>query len=58
MRKLEGFYNREDVQRILGCGINKAYLVMQDINGKLKEQGYTVLRGYVSKKVFKQTYNI
>ncbi len=58
MRKLEGFYNREDVQRILGCGVCKAYEVMREINKGLEQQGYTVLRGYVSKKVFKQTYNI
>ncbi len=58
MKKLKGFYNREEVQEILGCGITKAKWSIKAINDKLTEQGYTILRGYVSKKVFDKTYNI
>lgn len=58
MRKLKGFYNREEVQELLGCGVCKAYEAMRAINDKLKKDGYTTIRGFVSKKVFHQTYAI
>lgn len=58
VKKLAGFYNREEVQELLGCGINKAQAAMKAVNDKLKKQGFTTLRCYVSKKAFNETYNI
>ena len=57
-KKLTGFYNRDEVQELLGCGINKAQAAMKAVNDKLKQQGYTTLRCYVSKKAFNEAFNI
>lgn len=58
MKKLENFYNREQVQRLTGYGECTARKIIHEINRKLEEQGYTVRRGYVSKKVFDAMFKI
>ena len=58
MKTLENFYNREQVQRLTGYRESTASKIIREINHKLEKQGYTVRRGYVSKKVFDATFNI
>lgn len=40
----------EDVANILMCSNSKAYEVIKDLNSELKEQGFYVLRGKISKQ--------
>lgn len=58
MKILENFYNREQVQKITGCGECTARKIIREINQKLEAQGYITKRGYVSKKAFDAAYNI
>ncbi|MGL6100364.1 MAG: hypothetical protein ACRC0G_12155 [Fusobacteriaceae bacterium] len=54
-------YNAEDVARIIGCQINKAYLIIRSLNENLIKNGVPkacIVAGRVSKKLFHETLKI
>ena len=58
MKKLEHYYNRLEVQEILGCGINYAQREIRNINNALARKGKIIRVGYVPKKVFNDLHGI
>ena len=46
----------KDVQDILGVSRNYAYVVIRELNGKQKKQGYRVVAGRVPTKFFKEKF--
>ena len=42
--------NVEDVQRLLGVKITKAYAVIRELNDELSAKGYLTVRGKVPEK--------
>ncbi|MGL5950287.1 MAG: hypothetical protein ACRCZH_02545 [Cetobacterium sp.] len=54
-------YNAEDVARIIGCQISKAYKIIKNLNDNLVKNGVPkgcIVAGRVSKKLFHETLKI
>ena len=45
--KTHGFYNTEDIQKILECSKSKAYYVIKDMNKKRAEKNMLVVKGRI-----------
>ena len=50
------FYSAKDIMDILQVGKSKAYKVIAELNAVLKEKGYIVVAGKVSKYYFKKRF--
>ncbi|MBM0066746.1 ICEBs1 excisionase [Alkalicoccobacillus gibsonii] len=50
------FLTPKDVQEILHVKEAKAYEVIRQLNRELKQEGYMVIRGKVSKSKFEERY--
>ena len=48
----EKFLTVNDVMQILGISKSAAYNIMRQLNNELKEKGYVVIRGKISRKYF------
>jgi len=56
MQETKSWLSAKDVANVLGISESKAYVVIRELNGQLKEQGYIVIAGRVSKKFFSEKY--
>lgn len=54
MSKSEIYYNAEEIAKIMGVSIGKAYKVIRALNEELEKRGYLVVRGKVSKSFFNE----
>lgn len=52
------FYSVEDVMRVLDYSRAQSYKIIAKLNGELKEQGYEIRQGLISKKYFNRRYCI
>ena len=52
----EKFLKVDDVMQILGISKSAAYNVMRQLNNELKEKGYVVIRGKISRKYFEERF--
>ena len=50
----EKFLKVDDVMQILGISKSAAYNIMRQLNNELKEKGYVVIRGKISRKYFEE----
>lgn len=50
----EKFLKVDDVMQILGISKSAAYNIMRQLNNELKEKGYAVIRGKISRKYFEE----
>ena len=48
------FYTVDDVQKMLGVSLSKAYKVIRELNKELKKNGYITIAGKVPKKYFEE----
>lgn len=48
------YLNAKDVAGIMDVSVSKAYQVIRTLNKELKEQGYLVVDGKVSKRFFNE----
>lgn len=48
----EMFIHAEEVMKLLGISRSKAYGIVRQLNGELKERGLITLNGRVSRKYF------
>ena len=46
---MQTYYNAKDLIKLTGCGRNKAYEVIKQLNRELEAQGYIVFSGRVPK---------
>lgn len=54
-------YNAEDISKIIGCNISKAYKIIKNLNDNLIKNGVPkgcITAGKVSKKLFHETLHI
>lgn len=56
MKKRDGFYNVEDVMRILDVCEKTAYKRIQEMNMELEAKGFMIRKGMIPKKYFKERY--
>ena len=52
----EKFLKVDDVMQILGISKSAAYNIMRQLNNELKEKGYVVIRGKISRKYFEERF--
>lgn len=52
----EKFLKVDDVMQILGISKSAAYNIMRQLNNELKEKGYAVIRGKISRKYFEERF--
>ena len=52
----EKFLKVDDVMQILGISKSVAYNIMRQLNDELKEKGYAVIRGKISRKYFEERF--
>ena len=52
----EKFLKVDDVMQILGISKSAAYNIMRQLNDELKEKGYSVIRGKISRKYFEERF--
>ena len=52
----ERFLKVDDVMQILGISKSAAYNIMRQLNNELKEKGYAVIRGTISRKYFEERF--
>lgn len=50
------FYSAADIMELLDVSRSKAYKVIKDLNAELREKGYLVIDGRVSRKYFNQRF--
>lgn len=50
------FYTAKDVAEILHKSIATAYRVIKELNEEMKEKGYRIQNGVVSKRYFEERY--
>lgn len=48
------YYTVEEVQRLLGVSKSKAYKIIKELNAELKENGYIVTPGKISRKYLEE----
>ena len=48
------FLNAEEVASILGVSESSAYRIIKKLNNELKEQGFVIIPGKISKRYFEQ----
>ena len=56
MYKTDCFISSEEIQQIVGISKSKAYRLIQELNGELKEKGYLTVPGRVSRKYFEERF--
>lgn len=56
MNTTNTFVTAKDVMEILGVSKAKAYRIVQQLNAELKEKGYMVIQGRVSRKYFNERF--
>jgi len=56
MYKTDCFISSEEIQQIVGISKSKAYSLIQELNGELKEKGYLTVPGRVSRKYFEERF--
>jgi hypothetical protein len=52
----ERFLQVEEMMDILGISKSAAYKIMREMNDELKEKGYSIIRGKVSRKYFYEKF--
>lgn len=52
----KNYYNSNDVINLLGVSQSKAYEIIRNLNSELKNQGFLILRGKVSKAFFDEKW--
>ena len=52
----EKFLKVDDVMQILGISKSAAYNIMRQLNNELKEKGYAVIGGKISRKYFEERF--
>ena len=52
----EKFLKVDDVMQILGISKSAAYNIMRQLNNELKEKGYAVICGKISRKYFEERF--
>ena len=52
----EKFLIVDDVMQILGISKSAAYNIMRQLIDELKEKGYAVIRGKISRKYFEERF--
>ena len=52
----EKFLKVDDVMQILGISKSAAYNIMRQLNNELKEKGYAVICGNISRKYFEERF--
>lgn len=52
------FYSAKDIAKITGLTTGSASRIIQDINKRLRDQGYMTLKGKVSKSAFEKAFGI
>ena len=52
----EKFLKVDDVMQILGISKSAAYNIMRQLNNELKEKGYAVIHGKISRKYFEERF--
>ena len=50
------YYTAEDIMKILGIKLSKAYEVIRICNKELNLKGYMTIKGKVSKKYFEERF--
>lgn len=50
------YYTADDIVELLGVAKPTAYKIIQQLNKELKEQGYIVVAGRISKRYFDERY--
>ncbi|KAF0092160.1 MAG: hypothetical protein FD141_344 [Fusobacteria bacterium] len=50
------FYSAKDIVSITGLSVSSANRIIQDINKRLREQGYLTIRGKVLKSAFENAF--
>lgn len=48
------FLSAQDIMAIMGISQSQAYLVIRNLNEKLKQDGYLTVRGKVSRRYFEE----
>ncbi len=48
------YYTVDDVMKMVGVSQSKAYQIIRSLNTELKEKGFIIVAGKVSKKYFKE----
>ena len=52
------FIKADEIRRLLGISISKAYQIIRVLNAELKSQGYMVLNGKVNRNYFMKKFMI
>ncbi|MGR2788665.1 ICEBs1 excisionase [Bacillus subtilis] len=53
---MKEFLTAENIQNILEVGQAKAYEIIRELNEELKQEGYKVIKGKVSRARFEEKY--
>lgn len=48
------FISAKEIASIMGISLSKAYEIIRELNSELKEMGYLVVRGKVSRAYFQE----
>lgn len=53
---MKSFITAPEVASAMGVSVGKGYAIIRELNKELKEQGYIVVAGKVSRKFFSEKY--
>ncbi len=56
MNNITAFITVAEIQKVLGVSESKAYRIVRSLNSELKEDGFFVLPGRVSRQYFKERF--